>query len=80
MITKKDFNTLKKYESYIMQAYNFNCMHSLSHSAQDELYDIYESATGIKKHRNYSCSRCQINIARECAKLYLEYKNSQEIK
>lgn len=78
MITKKEFTLLKEYESYLSSALKLRCMHSLSYTAQDLLYNIYEAHTGKKLHRNYSCSRCQLNIATLVAKLYFAYKNNQE--
>lgn len=74
MITKKDYNMLKKYEDYLSSAYHTSTMRSMPHSVQDELYDLYERITGKHMYRNYSCPNCQIKIAKDVAKLFYDYK------
>lgn len=74
----KNFNKLKPYEALLQLVITTSTMRSQSPTTLDMLYDIYENETGIAKHRNYTCSRCQLDITRLVANLYFEHKKQVE--
>lgn len=77
MITKEEFEILKKYEKEFTTITLFSYKTGNTKKECEEVFNILDNYK-IKYTRNSSCANCQYNAFKQAAKLYYEYLDTQK--
>lgn len=79
MITKKEYEQLKKYHEHLNRAYNADFVYGMTLAEAEELFDIYNKMFN-KNEKSTSCTRCRLRIAKLLGAKYFEYKEKNDSK